>query len=198
MLTRILSYHQVDPVYLDFLFAFGTQIDPLDQIFGGFCGRIPFEATLSSREADLAGLGRSSQRLHLSYNLKTVAADSPSGTDISAMRWGIRQLAVHHQFDFVSGKTVWVLAREGTDIQSRIQGLTGIDDDPKGRAFSSLSNSFRASMSPHLLYAHWAVENWRWYMWWAEQLFASSVCAFQTLLLSHYTVSFLPSAFHTL
>ena len=181
MLARILSYHQVDASYLDFLFAFGMQEDPLDLAFAGFRGRTSHEIDTISNDPDLLNLGRSEKRLQLCYNLKTVATDSTPDTDISETRWSIRHLAVHHQFDIENGRILWVLTRGGHDIKSRIQDLTGSNGDPDSRSFESPKDSFRSSLVPHLLYSHWATENWRWYIRWAEQIFAMTVCSYRAL-----------------
>src|SRR4051812_6406937 len=70
MLTRILSYHQVMPSYLDFMAVFGRQSDARDLRFSGFR-----EQTLFSNPSLMPsepGLGRSGVQFQLCYNLKSV------------------------------------------------------------------------------------------------------------------------------
>ena len=195
MLTRILSYFQVDPGYLDFLFAFGSQIDPLDQAFSGFRGRNPLEIASNYEQNDLIRIGRSRERLQSCYNLKTVATESASDADIREIRWSIRHLAVHHEYDFKTGKTLWILTRGGTDVQPRIEDLTSPNGRQRKHGSHFVDDSFRLTLDLHLLFVHWAAENWRWHIRWAEQLFESTVCICESKSVSHRLLSFLLSNF---
>ena len=175
MLTRILSYHQVSADYLDFLFAFGKQAEPLDLAFSGFRAEKSFKPHHKSVDPDLKVLGRSGKHSKLCYNLKTVATESGPDTHLGDMKWSIRHVAVYHQLDVEGGKTLWILTRGGLDIQSRIQDLTGDTSSPENYTFDSAESSFRSSLAPHLLYSYWAAENWRWYVRWREQVFVDTV-----------------------
>ena len=169
MLTRTLSYHQVAPGYLDFLFVFGKQTNPIDQAFAGFREQTSFRCDPNS--PDLAVLGRSGKQLQLCYNLKGVASKSPPTSSIGSMEWSIRQVAVYHKYDFGTGKTLWILTRGGLDIKTRVEGLIG----SANYSLDSAESSFRSSLALHLLYSYWAAENWRWYLRWRERLFADTV-----------------------
>ena len=140
--------------YLEFLFAFGQQTDPVDLSFSGFRANVSPATVSVPVNADLKALGRSGKQLQLCYNLKTIEIKSEPGTDISKQDWSIRHVAVYHQLDLETGKTLWILTRGGLDIKAAIQGLTGDQADPTDRTFDSVESSFRASFTPHLLCSH--------------------------------------------
>ena len=175
MLTRVLSYHQVSAEYLEFLFAFGQQTDPVDLSFSGFRAHVSPATVSVPVGADVEALGRSGKQLQLCYNLKTIEIKSAPDTDVSKQDWSIRHVAVYHQLDLKTGKTLWILTRGGLDIRDAVQRLTDNQADPKNRTFDSVESSFQASFAPHILCSHWAVENWRWYLRWREEIFTNTV-----------------------
>jgi len=70
MLSIILTYHQVMPAYLDFVFAFGAQSDPRDLRFSGFQEQTMLKTPQPGIE--IPELGRSGRQFQLCYNLKGV------------------------------------------------------------------------------------------------------------------------------
>ena len=177
MLVRLLSYHQVMPTYLDFLSLFGSQIEPRELRYSAFR-----EQTFLSdppRAPEIASLGRSGRQFQLSYNLKAVARIPSSNTSAKQTPWSIRQGAFHHQFDIVNGTTLWIVTKgkldkkekdEGKlDIKERIQAMTGQDGAPEDKSFARPEDCFRSSLAVHLVYAHWSLEEWRWYVQWLEK-----------------------------
>ena len=173
MLDRILTYHQVMPSYLDFLFFLGAQSEPRDLRFSAFRE----QTFLSSPPRALAipSLGRSGRQFQLAYNLKAVACLSPANTSLKWKQWSIRQAAFHHQFDVVEGTTLWIVTKGNLDIKERVQAMTGEGGRPEDKAFGNPEACFRSSLAVHLLYGQWSLEEWRWYIQWLEDVVEQEV-----------------------
>ncbi|OAP62702.1 hypothetical protein AYL99_01929 [Fonsecaea erecta] len=168
LMCQIFSYHQVMPVYLDFIFVFGAQNEPRDRRFSGFRQ----QSFLSDPPRGLAipSLGRSGRLYQLCYNLKTIALKSEDPKDISLGEWSIQPAAIHHQFDIVYGTTLWIVTKGSDDLLDRYKSLTGKEGRPENKAFNTLQESFRSSLAPHLLFCHWSTVNWRWHILWLESV----------------------------
>jgi hypothetical protein len=173
MLTQILTFHQVMPVYLDFMSVFGAQSEPRDLRFGGFRK----QTTLADppRGPAVPKLGRSGRQYQLCYNLKSVALKSKDKTNIKFNEWSIRQAAIHHQFDIVEGTTLWIVTKGNLDLQERFKELTGKGGRPEDKSFGTLEQCFRSSLAAHLLYCHWSTEDWRGYILWLENVIEEEV-----------------------
>lgn len=182
MLVRILSYHQVMPGYLDFMFVFGLQSEPRDLRFSGF--REQTLLTTPPCGPAVPGLGRSGRQFQICYNLKSVACSSATSISAKQKSWSIRQAAFHHQFDVLEGTTLWIVTKGNLDIKTRVENMTGKDGRPDDRAFDSPEDSFKSSLAVHLLYCHWSGEEWRWYIQWLEDVIDQEVS--QTRVRSYY------------
>ena len=172
-LTEILTFHQVMPVYLDFMFVFGAQSDAKDLRFSGFR-----EQTMISdppRAPTIPALGRSGRHFQLCYNLKGVSFKKKNLENIKLNEWSIRQAAVYHQFDVVTGKTLWIVTKGRLDIQQRFKELTASTGRPEDRSFDTNQECFRSSLAAHLLFCHWSTEDWRWYIRWLEEVVEAEV-----------------------
>jgi hypothetical protein len=156
------------PGYLDFLSVFGSQAEARDLRFSGF--REQTSLTKPPRGPVIKALGRSGRQVQLSYNLKAVACKSAPGTNISDQEWSIRQAAFHHQFDVEEGTTLWIITQGNLYIKERVTEMTAIHGRPEDRAFSSPEDCFQTSLTTHLLYCHWSIEEWRWYIQWLEEV----------------------------
>jgi len=173
MLVRILTYHQVMPGYLDFLSVFGSQAEARDLRFSGFREQTTLKKP--ARGPIIPALGRSGRQFQLSYNLKAVACRSKSGTDISKQQWSIRQAAIHHQFDVEEGTTLWIVTQGNLSIKERVTEMTAVHGRQEDRAFGTKEECFSTSLTTHLLYCHWSVEEWRWYIQWLEEVIEKEV-----------------------
>lgn len=172
-LAQLLTYHQVMPVYLDFMLVFGAQSDPKDLRFSGFR-----EQTLMRdppRGPSIPDLGRSGRHFQLCYNLKGVTFKKKNDENTKLDEWSIRQAAIYHQFDIVFGTTVWIVTKGRTDIQQRYKELTSSEGREEDRTFNTLESCFRSSLAAHLLYSHWSTEDWRWYIRWLENVIDAEV-----------------------
>lgn len=151
-MSRVLTYHQVMPSYLDFVYVFGKQEKPRDLGYSGFR-----EQTLLSAPPCLAvqELGRSGRQYQMSYNLKAPFFN------VSDKLWSIRQAAIHHQFDIVEGTSLWIVTKGDLELKTRVESMTGPNGRPEDRDFTSPANCLKSSLAVHTLVAHWAGEGWR-------------------------------------
>ncbi|KAI1370249.1 hypothetical protein F4677DRAFT_438915 [Hypoxylon crocopeplum] len=167
MLTDILTFHQVMPAFLDFLYVFGEQIDATDLQFSSFHEQVVLAEPLDGMP--LAGLGRSGKHYQICYNLKSVALTSVNKEDFTLNVWSIRQAVFHHQFDVVNGNTLWIVVKGNLEIQQRFKALTDKDARAQDKSFSTPEECFRSSLSAQLTYCYWASEDWRWHIKWLEE-----------------------------
>ena len=169
MFSRIMSYHQVMPEYLDFVSVFGVQEKPRDIRFGGFRSSTSLEQAQTSLAIPF--LGRSGRTFRLCYNLK---APERNLSDLG--KWSIRQAAIFHHFDVETGTALWLLTKgELEPLRSRINYLTGPKGRPEDRSFSKPEDCFRSSIAVVLLLCHWSTEDWRWYIISLEDTFDREV-----------------------
>lgn len=188
MLVRILSYYQVMPSYLDFLFVFGLHKHSREKRFSGFRGDLKLA---KGQNLPIQSLGRSGRQFQLCYNLKTVAKWTETGQlNPSLYHWTIRQGAFYHQFDVDNGTSLWLITRSGLDIKQRIETMTGPDGQSDDRQFQSPKQCLESSLSVHLLLCHWSSENWRAYLQWLEDTVENEVrkCLFNPRLEAYISV----------
>ncbi|KAK4040357.1 hypothetical protein C8A01DRAFT_15750 [Parachaetomium inaequale] len=173
MLKTLFTYHQVDPSFLDSLFAFGDQDEPLDAGLAHF--RSDDKLNLRERLPRLPRLGRSGMELRHSFLLRSVErADA-------ADPWSIRQVAAYHSFDVENGRSVWITLKGNNLLQKRIkddsldlpvhQGALGLD----------VGAAFEASLATHLTFFHWCEHNWRWYVRDVEERIRTSLARAKTI-----------------
>jgi hypothetical protein len=163
MLTLSLTYHQVMPAYLDFLFPFGRQLYAKDFHFSGF----RHENSLGDpgRAFNIPELGRSGQELRLCYSLKSV---EPSGGHRDSP-WTIRQTSIYHAFDMITGRATWVLIKGNELMRDRVESATGSHGLSELTSFATMDRAFATSLATHLIFCDWSGENWRWYINFLEE-----------------------------
>jgi len=101
------------------------------------------------------------------YNLKSV---EPSEYQPD-MPWSIRQTAVYHSLDVVTGNAFWIIVKGDELVRERIESAmvpsgisTQLDDlDIRG-------NPFAASLATHMIICDWCSETWRWYISFLEEV----------------------------
>lgn len=161
------------PIYLDFISVFGAQSEPRDRRFSGFRE----QSSLSDPPRGLAvpSLGRSGRQYQLCYNFKSVALVSKDSTKLKFNEWSIRPAVIHHQFDIENGTSLWIVTKGNHDLQERYKELTGKDGRPEDKSFATVQQCFRSSLAVHLMFCHWATEEWRWYILWLETVIEEEV-----------------------
>ncbi|KAK8038982.1 hypothetical protein PG993_007393 [Apiospora rasikravindrae] len=170
MFGELMTYHQVMPNIVDFISLFGEKSQPNDLIFSGFSAQPIMTKPVSGRAVD--GLGRSGKQYQLCYNLKCANMKMKHPTDFTSDEWSIHQAVIHHQFDVVGGETLWLVVKRGMDLelQKRFKDLMSDKSPSEYRSFGDPEESFRSSLSAHLMYCLWAREGWRGYIGWLERL----------------------------
>ena len=190
MLQCIFTHHQVTPFYLDFISVFGSQLLQRDLRFSGFREQIILSPAHSGSPA-IPSLGRSGRLYQLCYNLKMVAVIKPDGQNPMPSRWPIRQAAFHHQFDVETGRSLWICTKGRLDdLRDRTKQLTGRSGRPEDHDYTSVVSSFKATLPVHLMYCHWAVEGWRWYIRHLEELVERKVLLIPRLRSIVITIQF--------
>ncbi|UZP35210.1 hypothetical protein NXS19_003026 [Fusarium pseudograminearum] len=75
--------------------------------------------------------------------------------------WNIRQMAVHHQYDIVTGKALWLTAKTNSLMQETIKEAMLDDPSLSPTPAEGLSKSFAATLLTHLIHLQWCDESWR-------------------------------------
>jgi hypothetical protein len=157
MLTYILSYHQVSPLYLEHIITFGEQEEPADFHFISFAQDNTTRANISALE--IPSLGRWGRELRLFYTLKSLA------TKKSPWPWSIRPVAVYHAFDLVSGQSTWIITKGQSTMRESIPDIT---DETAKSGMTTLSARFEATLQTQLVFCRSTAENWSRYITYLE------------------------------
>ena len=159
------------PSYLDFISVFGLRVETKNKRFSGRALRFTgFQHVNASclKLPSLISHGRSGRTFGLCYNLKRVAEvsnDSGSSPARGRTQWSVQQAAFHHQFDVESGNTLWITTvGDYEDLKRKIEDLTGSRGALVDRSYGSVIECLRSSLAVHLVYAHWSIGGWRWYV----------------------------------
>ncbi|KAH7378712.1 hypothetical protein BKA66DRAFT_141561 [Pyrenochaeta sp. MPI-SDFR-AT-0127] len=157
-LQHLLTYHQVMPAFLDFIFPFGgTPYCNLNRL----SGIRQLDTVLDQhdlREA-IPRLGRSGSCISHTFLLH-----SPSATNKPVDEWSIRQAAIHYQFDVQTGQTLWIVTQGDDNLLARLRRMAIQAESPLANYFADPTTSFRPSLSVHELFFEWSVESWRDYI----------------------------------
>ena len=157
MLTRILTYHQVVPEFLDFVSVFGHQEDrPREAKFSAF----EQQCMLSNppQLTPFQGIGRSGRQYQLCYNLRSVSIRDTRN------QMNPQQAAFHHQFDIDTGTALWIIAKGDLGMEARLNTPDLV------QRFGTVEGNFIASLEIHRRHCHWSTEGWPWYLQWLEDL----------------------------
>jgi hypothetical protein len=193
-LAEIMTYHQVMPTYLDFMLVFGAQSDPKDLRFSGFREQIQLRAPATGLSSST--LGRSGRYYQICYNLKSVQMKKKSAENVTRDDYSIRQASILHVFDVVLGTTLWIVTKGGEDLLDQYEELVGPNGRPEDKQFHTPGAAFASSLSTHLMFSHWATEDWRWYIRWQEEVLDYNVSLVVTVGLNFSSLSQSGMALH--
>jgi len=159
------------------MFVFGAQDEPKDLSFSGFCKQVrmgPPEPGLN-----IPTLGRSGRYFQFCYNLRgvTLSPESENQQIKKMCQWSIRQAAIYHRFDVVTGATLWIVTKGRKDVQTMFKELTASNGRPQDRSFGTPQKCLRSSFSAHLMFFHWSTKDWATYLKWLEGVFEEDVRA---------------------
>ena len=158
MLMLSLTFFQVMPEFLDFLFPLGERVLAQDFYCSGF-----------KQQTRLAGItdglriperGWSGCNLQICYSLKSVER-SPTQTD---WPWSIRHCAAHHAFDVENVRSSWIVVKGDQLMETRVKSATISRGPPEFSSFGTVESAFAAALATHLILCDWSVEGWRWYI----------------------------------
>ena len=168
MMTLVLTYHQVLPSFLEFLFPFGNQQYAQDFYFSGFRYEDRFFSDVDSG-SKIPELGWSGRDFQLCYNLKSI---EPSKGQ-PEWPWSIRQSALYHSFDLETGRTNWILIKGDQLLKKRIKSATGSRGLPETSCFGTVDRAFASTLAIHVIICEWSRDNWRWYINFLEEALQS-------------------------
>ena len=169
MLTLVLSYHQVLPSFLEFLFPFARDLYHADFHFGG----LRYQARFAEADKGLCipERGWSGRDVRLCYNLKSAEHDWDENA--KEWPWYMGQSAVHHSFDLETGQASWFVVKGDSRLKRRIKSATQ-DPASLGLSFLSLKKAFTSTLTIHLIFCEWSGQNWRRYVNFLDKKIQSS------------------------
>lgn len=147
-------FHQVDPSFLNFVFSFGSTEEPLDYHMTGFNCNDTLDVA-DERLLDIPKLGRSGRELRVQYLLRSLERGSGPTTG------NIRQMAVYHTFDLVTGKSLWINVKANDLMETRLKEAIAEFPELGSKAMGSLPGAFAATLAAHMVHLEWCDEDWR-------------------------------------
>lgn len=158
MLCLLLTYQQIIPEFIDFIFPFGKQSKAQDFHYSAFRQRTRL---LKSRQGlSLRKLGWSGSDFQICFNLKSVE-HSDSQPD---RPWSIRHCAVAHTFDVETGRASWIMIKGNKLMQKRMIAATSRCGSAELRDFRTINRSFAACLVVLQMLCDWMIEDWCWYI----------------------------------
>ncbi|KAK5064909.1 hypothetical protein LTR84_000743 [Exophiala bonariae] len=158
MVSFALTYHQVHPWFLDFLFPFGQQIIPRDFRFSSF--RRASHQSKTQGVWDVPQLGRSGQGYHICYNMKSVENKSTN----PLMPWLLEQIVIYHSYDTLTGQAFWIILKGNDSMRNDLEQSVRRRKQKGEDSYADLIDSFDATIEVHLEVCDWSRRGWRWYI----------------------------------
>ncbi|KAH6869672.1 hypothetical protein B0T10DRAFT_418216 [Thelonectria olida] len=153
-----LTFHQVSPFFLDYVYSFGDTVTPLDYSMIGFQSEDSL-AVADDQVLEISKLGRSGRELRLCYLLRSA---EKSQIDTSGRwPWAIRQMTVYHSFDLVTGRSLWLTIKANSLMRDAITEASAELPALSPRSLEDTAGSFAATLATHLVFLGWCDENWR-------------------------------------
>ncbi|RTE80741.1 hypothetical protein BHE90_004789 [Fusarium euwallaceae] len=153
--SYLCCFHQVDPSFLDYVFSFGSTEEPLDYHMTGFNCSDSLDVA-AGRLLNIPKLGRSGREFRMQYLLRSLERGSQPGNT-----GNIRQMAVYHTFDIVTGKALWINLKANGLMESRLREATADFPALGPKAMDTLAGSFTATLAAHMVHLEWCDEDWR-------------------------------------
>lgn len=175
--ARILTYHQVTPLYLDFLSAFGRQSRKRDLRYSGFREKNKLGTPRLSSVVN--ALGRSGRHVEMCYNLKWVGCKNPAATTTKLQEWTIRPAAIYYRFDVVEATGFWLITTPRDNFKLLLADTIGQKGRLEDRDYSTPESSFVAGLAIHAFTAQWSTDGWHRYIQWLEGVVEDDVSRYQ-------------------
>lgn len=157
----VLTYHQVLPSFLDFIYSFGIKQYAEDTGFNDF--RTDIRISNNSRATPLHAIGRSGRDIRLCFSLQSIERTKLK----QPLAWSVRRSSVFHSFDLELGTTAWIIVKGNAVLKQRMEALS------RSRAYTALVATdstnclaplFKATLLAHVEVVDWACDQWRWYL----------------------------------
>ncbi|KAF4452975.1 hypothetical protein F53441_4206 [Fusarium austroafricanum] len=163
MFKYLCTYQQIPPSFLTCLYSFRTSHSRYE-----WCNLPLFndDNTLLSRVQHIVPvdqLDRSGREIRYSFVLRSVEK-SNSVTTKPGPSWAIRQLAVYHSFDVVSGQMFWLTAKGNSLNEEQFKDALSENDFLHPKALESVSGAFSASLDMLSIILDWCDDDWRYYI----------------------------------
>ena len=155
------------PEFLDFLFSFGYQARAQDPYFSSFLQRTCLSTP--SQYFNVPELAWSGNELSICYTLRSAERSGPGPND-----WSIRLCAVHHTLDLKEVRSNWIVIKGNEVLKNRVEQATSDHGCGGASSFDTLDRAFAGSLTTHLIFCDWAVEQWRWYINSLDEQFQNS------------------------
>ncbi|KAH8649812.1 hypothetical protein BX600DRAFT_418752 [Xylariales sp. PMI_506] len=160
--TSILTHHQVMSSFLDLALAFKGRTRPVTHAMF----RHENYLQRDSPKFSPSQLGRSGIQLQHAYNLLSVErTDIPNESN----QWPLRQTAIYHSFDMVTGQTLFIVLKANTHMLNRITKEVRNNQYTQPRSLLDVEGSFLATLLIQLIVLEWCTENWSDYIDYFEQ-----------------------------
>jgi hypothetical protein len=153
-----LTYHQVLPIFLDFMFPFGNQQYPHDPYFSEF--RSEDRTSDAIQGVEIKELGRSGNDIQMCYSLKSAERTAPPSSE----KWSIRQTSIFHSFDIKSGHAVWIVIKGDELMKNRLEKAIKSPEYVSNMESGCINRMLVSAFAVHRVLCEWAGENWRWYL----------------------------------
>lgn len=180
-LHRFYTYHQVHSSYqyLQTQFHRPRCEGSYNDNYGVFVSH----QSLASPCTAIPELGRSGHRIQMSYALRTALRSRPDATemtrrdrggmptkeiwDLEGKAWRIHQAIIHHQFDLVSGTSVWMITSCQVEMEGIRQSATWeeylnplFQQLASANPLTNVPAAFKTSLRVHLRLVRWSLGDW--------------------------------------
>lgn len=105
-------------------------------------------------------LGRSGQDYHMCFNLKSVERTFTN----SHMPWSLRQIVVYHSYDTLTGQAFWIILKGNSAMKDDLEKSVPRRQQQDQDSYSTLIQSFSATIQVLLEVCQWTRQGWRWYI----------------------------------
>ncbi|KAG6993553.1 hypothetical protein FocnCong_v017747 [Fusarium oxysporum f. sp. conglutinans] len=151
------SFYQIPESFLDLVSAFGFTREPKSYHTTGFDSFDTLDAPKLST-IEIPRLGRSGRDHVVQYLLRSIEKSTGPRKEIT---WNVRQMAVHHRYDFVTGKSFWISMKSNGVMKERTKQAVSEDPALRPTAGDGLPRSFAATLQIHLMHLDWCDESWQ-------------------------------------
>ncbi|KAF4999922.1 hypothetical protein FGRMN_2160 [Fusarium graminum] len=179
------SFYQIPESFLDLMSSFGFTKEPRNYHTTGFDGFDTLDAPRRST-VEIPRLGRSGRDHVVQYLVRSVEKSTGPSKEVT---WNVRQMAIHHRYDFVTGKSFWLSIKGNRLMEERTKQAISEDPALRPTAADGLPKSFAATLQIHLMHLEWCDESWQECITDFEKMIRKVLTKAKAASLSHSTES---------